>query len=269
MRKRVEYYKRDHWFTFALGIQNPYERDHWEKPYCQLHIAGFGHSWWIKIPEIFKPREKWVDLSKESWATVGKDGRKGYTESIRRDYGFSFDGEAIHIHYGIQPGSWSSRDPKNSDHTKVFWWPWRLEIVRHDLLYPDGELYYRNKYPRGKQKHYAWWELLDDKTEADLNHVEVELAKFVDLVHYTKDGGQKQEARIRLTGELREWRPKWTRWLPIFRRIQRVVDCNSNIELGTKAGSWKGGMMGWSCEWREDESVEDAFRRWYKNWNGV
>lgn len=267
MRKRIEYYKRDHWFSFALGVQNPYEQDYREKPYCQLHIAAFGHSWWIKIPEIFKPREKWIDLSKESWAHVGKDGRKGYTERVRRDYGFSFDKEAIHIHYGIQPGSWSSIDPKNSDHTKVFWWPWRPTIVRHDLLYPNGDVYYRNKYPRKDQKHIYWYEVFD--SNAKQSDAQVQVAVFIDLVHYTKDGGEKQVARIRLTGELREWRPKWTRWLPIFRHTRRVVDCLSDIELGTKAGSWKGGLMGWSCEWREDESMEDAFRRWYKNWNGV
>lgn len=266
MRKRVEHYKRDHWFSFALGIQNPYERDHWEKPYCQLHIAAFGHSWWIKIPELFKPRTKWIDLSKESWATVGKDGRKGYTEQIRRDYGFSFDKEAIHIHYGIQPGSWSSRDPKNSDHTKVFWWPWRLEIVRHDLLLPNGDVYWRNTFPRKGKKHLHWYEVFSQDTKSD---VTTEVAQFVDLEHFTKDQGHKQVARVRLTGEEREWRPKWTSWLPIFRHVSRVVDCNSDVELGTKAGSWKGGMMGWSCDWREDESMEDAFRRWYKSWNGV
>lgn len=265
MRKRVEHYKRDHWFNFALGIQNPYEVDHREKPYCQLHIAGFGHSWWIKIPQLFKPREKWVDLSKESWATVGKDGRKGYTESIRRDYGFSFDKEAIHIHYGIQPGSWSSQDPKNSDHTKVFWWPWRLDIIRHDLLLPNGDLYHRNSYPRKNGKHLHWWEVFDGQVKSD---VQVEAAKYVTLVHYTK-AGVKQEARIRLAGEEREWRPKWTRWLPLFRYTRRVVDCYSDVELGSRAGSWKGGMIGWSCEWRHGETLEDAFWRWYKQWDGV
>ncbi len=265
MRKRIEHYKRDHWFSFALGIQNPYEKDHDKDPYCQLHIAGFGHSWWIKIPEIFKPREKWIDLTDREWATPGKDGRKGYTDSIRRSYGISFNKESIHIDYGIQPGSWSSRDPKNSDHTKVFWWPWRLDIVRHDLLYPNGDVYHRNSYPMKKgQKSLYWYEVLDSKQ----GDAQVEVAKFVELEHYNKTNGALQKARIRLTGEEREWRPKWTRWLPIFKKIRRVVDCNSDIELGTKAGSWKGGLMGWSCEWHDDESMEDAFRRWYKNWDG-
>lgn len=264
MRKRIEYYKQDHWFSFALGVQNPYEIDSWEKPYCQLRIAAFGHSWWIKIPEIFKPREKWIDTSNESW---NKDKEKpcGYMERIRRDYSISFNEEAIHIHYGIQPGSWSSTDRKNSDHSKLFWWPWRLDIVRHDLLFPNGSLYWRNTYPRQDEKHLHWYDIFERPVAGD---VQVEVAKFVELKHTTKSG-ETQIAKIRLCGEEREWRPKWTRWLPINKYVRRVVDCSSDVELGAKAGSWKGGLMGWSCDWRHDESMEDAFWRWYKSWNGV
>lgn len=266
MFKLKEYHNRKDWTSFALGIQTPHEPDRNEKSHCLLHVAVFGHSWWFKIPELFKPRTKWVDLSGCSWATPGEDGRKGYMDSIRRDYGFSLDREAIHIHYGIQPGSWSSKDPKNSDHTKVFWWPWRLEIVRHDLLYPNGDVYYRNIYPRGNQKHLHWYDVFEGNFKQ--GDVSVEVAHFIDLEHHTKDGS-KQVARIRLTGEEREWRPKCTRWLPIFKYTRRVVDCTSDVELGSKAGSWKGGLMGWSCDWEEDETMKRAFWRWYKEWNGV
>lgn len=267
MRKRVEYYKRNDWCEFALGVQNSYEPEYNEKPYCALHIAGFGHSWWIKIPEIFKPRMKWVDLTHEDWATPGKDGRKGYTERIRRDYGFSCNQEALHIHYGIQPGSWSSKDPENSDHTKVYFWPWNPTIVRHDLLLPNGDVYHRNVYPRNGQPHLHWWEVFDVDGRVKSNS-QAEVAKFVTIEHTTKSG-QVQKAKIRLAGEEREWRPKWTRWLPINKAIRRVVDCSSDIELGEKAGSWKGGLMGWSCEWKPDETMEQAFARWYRGWNGV
>jgi hypothetical protein len=50
--------------------------------------------------------------------------------------------------------------------------------------------------------------------------------------------------------------------------VERVVDCDSNAELGKKAGSWKGGLMGWSCEWDPYENMESAFRRWYDKWDG-
>jgi len=266
MRENFEYHKRDYW-SFGITLQNPYEREHHEKPYCALNINLFKHSWWWKVPELFKPKEKWIDTTNMSW-NQDKEGPCGFMEEIRKDYGFTFTPDCLHIYYGIQPGNWTRDDPENSDHSKVYWYPWRLEIVRHDLLYPDGDLLWRNSYPKNKDdKHLHWYEIFEWPSVKNKQDAEALFAEFVELDHWTKDG-VNQKAKIRLTGEEREWRPKWTRWLPIFKHVSRVVDCNSDTELGPRAGSWKGGMMGWSCEWKEDESMKDAFRRWYKNWDG-
>ena len=266
MRKNFEYYKRDYW-SFGITLQNPYERERHEKPYCALNVNLFKHSWWWKVPELFKPKEKWIDTTNMSW-NQDKEGPCGFMEEIRKDYGFTFTPDCLHIYYGIQPGNWSRNDPENSDHSKLFWYPWRLEIVRHDLLYPDGDLLWRNSYPKNRDdKHLHWYEIFDWPSVKNKQNAEALFAEFVELDHWTKDG-VNQKAKIRLCGEEREWRPKWTRWLPIFKRIQRVVDCESDTELGPRAGSWKGGMMGWSCEWKEDESMKDAFWRWYKKWDG-
>ncbi len=264
MKKRFQYSKREHWLYFAFGLKTPYEEGH-DDPHNLIHVAVFGHSWWIKVPQWIKPREKWVDLSRYDWAKE-HNGKKGYTEQIQRDYGITFTEDAIHVYYGIQPGSWSRNDPENSDHTKLFWYPWNLEIVRHDLLYPDGDVYHRNLYPKKKNgRHLHWCEVLDQKQSQ--SDAQVQVAEFVELNHFTKDG-KNQKARIRLTGEEREWRPKWTRWLPFFKFTKRVVDCESDTELGPRAGSWKGGMMGWSVPWEKDESMKQAFWKWYKKWDG-
>lgn len=264
--QRIEHYKGDYGWSFGIHLQTPYERDHDEDPYNQLRIHLFNHSWYIKLPEYIKPKEKWIDTTNASW-NKDKVGPCGFTDYIRKDYGFTFAREALHLNYGIQPGSWSRDDPENSDHSKVFFYPWNLEIVRHDLLYPNGDVYHRNDYPRNGAKHIHWWEVFDWPRKEDQERVEVQVAEFVELDHWTKDG-KNQKARIRLAGEEREWRPKWTRWLPIFKYKRRVVDCYSNEELGPRAGSWKGGMIGWSVEWREDESMKEAFWRWYRNWDG-
>jgi hypothetical protein len=263
MRKNFEHHKRDYW-SFGIAVRNPYERDRHEKPYCTLNINLFKHSWWWKIPELFKPKEKWIDTTDMSW-NQDKEGPHGFIEEIRKEYGFTFTPDCLHIYYGIQPGSWSRDDPENSDHSKVYWYPWRLEIVRHDLLYPDGDVYYRNVYPKKNKKHLHWWEVFDEPKPQ--SGVQVQVAEFVELNHWTKDG-VNQKAKIRLCGEEREWRPKWTRWLPIFKHVRRVVDCYSDTELGPRAGSWKGGMLGWSVDWKEDESMKEAFWRWYRNWDG-
>lgn len=266
MRKRFEYYRADY-ARFSFVLANPYEPERDEKPYNTLNISLFGHSFWFKVPEFVKAKTKWIDTSNDAW-NADRPKPCGYTEVIRKMYGLTFTEDAIHVYYGIQPGSWSRDDPENSDHTKLFWYPWNLEIVRHDLLYPNGDVYHRNLYPKKKnERHIHWWEVFDWPRKEDQERVEVQVAEFVELDHWTKDG-KNQKARIRLTGEEREWRPKWTRWLPFFKYTKRVVDCNSDTELGSRAGSWKGGMMGWSVPWEKDESMKQAFWKWYRTWDG-
>jgi hypothetical protein len=94
---------------------------------------------------------------------------------ISNQYGFSYFDRNLIIYRGEK-------------RTLFFQMPWSWQIVRHDLLMPDGKVYHSN------------------------------------------------------------------RW--------------DNAELGKKAGSWKGGLMGWSCEWDPYENMESAFRRWYDKWDG-
>jgi len=152
------------------------------------------------------------------------------------------------------------------------WWtfdmPWQWTIVRHDLLLPNGDLYHRNKYPqfgRGRGvKTRSWYDVF----ESDPGDVQIKVADYVALKHKVSDN-IIQEAVIRLCGEEREWRWKWFTWFPFFGMIQRTINCESPIELGSKAGSWKGGMMGWGTDWKHDETMEQAFWRWYKTWDGT
>jgi hypothetical protein len=149
--------------------------------------------------------------------------------------------------------------------------PWQWQIVRHDLLLPDGSVYMSNRWNRsGKQidEHYYWYEILsgwDDKKVTE--RLRKKCTRQIKIEHYTKDG-RKQEATITLTGEEREWRWRWFTWFPFINNTQRVVSCDSDIELGKKAGSWKGGLMGWGCDWDINESMEGSFRRWYDKWDG-
>lgn len=175
-----------------------------------------------------------------------------YCEEPR--YGFTFFDRTLHLHFGK---------------TKVFDLPWAWEIVRHDLLYPWGDVYYSNTFSKlipEKYKHICWHDIFDSH-KYHYDDVRMELAEFVKLKHTTKDG-RVQEAVIRLCGEEREWRWKWFKWLPFPRLKHRTVDCTSNIELGERAGQWKGGMIGWGCKWKEDQTMEQAFWEWYKDWNG-
>jgi hypothetical protein len=132
MFKLKEYHKDQHWSRYAFNVSNPheyYETGQWATRYCMLNIAFGKHSWWWQIPEFFKPRKKWIETSHYEWS---KNPAGGYWEHIRREYGFTISEDNIHLHYGIQPGCWSSRDKKNSDHTKLFGIPWLQKRYVHE-----------------------------------------------------------------------------------------------------------------------------------------
>lgn len=220
-------------YTFWM-IKLKHPSDGWDQTRFRLTI-GFWH--------FFLSLNLWKT---EPWTEFGKESP---------EYGISFHDDIIWIAYG--PDSYTIN------------MPWQRSIVRWDLLLPNGQLFHRNTYPikmrLGKENYKAWYHVLEiQKPSEDMLRT---LTRNIKLDHHTKQG-KHQIANIRLTGEVREWRWRWFTWLPFPRMIHRVVDCNSDVELGERAGSWKGGMMGWSCEWREDESMEQAFWRWYKKWDG-
>ena len=266
IKLKSKHYTEYRHFTIMLSTadEDDYDEDDYdEDPHNTLNIAFFNRSYWFKIPQIIKPREKWIDLSQYDWSK-NRNGQRGYFERIKKQFGFSADAEAFHIRYGIQPMCWSKDDPENSDHSKCYFYPWRHEIVRHDLLLPNGDLYVRNMFRFGRRKgcHLHWYDVFN----ATYGNATTEVAKYVNLTHVTKNG-DTQTARIRLTGEEREWR-RWWGLLPFGKIVNRTCECSSDVELGERAGSWKGGLMGWGCEWKKGETLEQAFQRWYSSWNG-
>jgi hypothetical protein len=167
-----------------------------------------------------------------------------------KQYGITFFERGVHFHWGK---------------TYVKDLPWAWQIVRWDLLLPDGSLYNRTRYPQQYPVNdVTWFKVLEYKDNPHYNpNVETRQVK---LRHVTKNG-EVQEATIRLAGQEMEWRWKWATYLPWPRLVKRTVDCQSDIELGERAGSWKGGLMGWGYEWKKGETLEEAFWNWYKGWN--
>jgi hypothetical protein len=254
MFKLKEYNKYQTWKRYAFNVSTPYEyyegRDSERGTnWCMLNIAFGKHSWWWQIPQIFKPLKKWVDTSKESWS---KNPKGGYWEHIRREYGFTITDENIHLHYGIQPGCWSSRDKKNSDHTKLFGIPWLQKRYVHEKFYrPDW-------------KEFG---ICEPKKNGGLDF---------DLLHKIKDMVPKIKFRfndfdgeeIIATCYISEMRHEhgtgWFKWLKYFVKpmITRRLDLEFNKEIGYEKGSWKGGTMGHSVKIEHGEDPLQAFIRY-------
>ena len=233
---------------FALQLMTTYEEDS-DGPHNILNIGFFHTSLWFKIPQIIKPKKVWVDISKYSWAT-----RDGYWDSIRRDYGFSINEEALHIHYGIQPGSWSSVDKENSDHTKVYFLPWNQDRrIRYDFLNTDGS-YYCSANDRS-----------DGRIDFDaIRSAEESVTKI--KFSFTENGNPNIA-----TCHLEEWEyakgTSWCSWLSLVtkNKVYRRLEIKFENETGPRSGSWKGGTMGTSINLEDGESALSAFIRYGTN----
>lgn len=75
------------------------------------------------------------------------------------------------------------------------------------------------------------------------------------------NNGTVQNRTVTIYGEEMEWRWRWFTWLPIPRMIRRSVNISFDDEVGERTGSWKGGTIGCSYDWRSNESMLAALRR--------
>ena len=259
MFKLKEYIKSDYW-SFAFSLSNPgeyYDSEHCKTNYCDLHLAIAGHSWWFRIPELFKPRKKWVDTTKYKWSS---NPNGGYWEYIKREYGILIVEDSIHVRYGIQPGSWSSTDKKNSDHSKVFWIPWKNSTYQHEEFFtPEWSSFTIIAKKRGNID----WE------EERLIKENVPKIKF----KFNDFDGEEITATCYISKRMWRHGISWCKWIGYIRKplIKYYLDIEFSKEVGYEKGSWKGGTTGHSIAIQYLEDPLDAFKRYgsaedrYKN----
>lgn len=230
---------------------------------------------WIRIPPIIKPAERVV------WYTDPQTGyRRTYINRIQRDYGFNTVSDSgIHIHYGIQPGSWSRDDPENSDHSMVLNYPWNHQHIRHSYYFLDGS-FASSAELFTPQRDALWWPMrgtpeaenftptfynLEPKLYKESSG---ELESLYKIVPYVDPyDGEEMEAKVNI--EEREWiRGKWPwlrsilKFVPNCRIIQRVINIEFSKETGPRKGSWKGGTTGTSHTINPGETVETALHNY-------
>lgn len=255
--KLQEYAKSDYW-AFALTLSNPgeyYDKGDHRTNYCNLHFALFGNSWWFKIPELFKPRKKWVDTSRYDWS---KNPEGGYWDYIKRQYGISITSDTVHIAYGIQPGGWHSNDPANSDHTKVFWIPWKNMTYHHEELFTPEWKSYAILHEPAKGVSF------DHRQEVWELHRRIK--EKVPKIKFRFNDYDGEEIIATCYISKRMWRHgiSWCKWLGYIRKplIKYALDLEFSKETGYNKGSWKGGTVGHSVEIEYGESPLEAFKRY-------
>lgn len=217
---------------------------------ANLRISAFGSTMIVAIPPVIKPHVSWVDLSGRDWAQPGKDGRKGYTQVDRREYGFSLSEGHLNISLGRV-----TNDSSTEQRWGCFlpWTQWR-HIRRsfyglngeHIATLPDAGKSYRLDSGRWERER-----AIEDATPT----ISFEFDDF---------DGERIVATTKI--EEREWRfgTGWFKWLSLFRRpkIRRSLDLDFSKETGKRKGSWKGGTVGHSIDMLPGELHEPAFRRY-------
>lgn len=87
---------------------------------------------------------------------------------------------------------------------------------------------------------YLGWvnELPDDMTLAKVYY-----GKWID--HYDDS---IIDAKYRV--EKRQWRPKWLTWTSLFQKEYKYIEVCFKDEVGSKKGTWKGGVISASCDFK-------------------
>lgn len=73
--------------------------------------------------------------------------------------------------------------------------------------------------------------------------------------------GEVQHAQATIYVERREWRQKWLRWCSLFAKRRQSISIEFDREMGSRAGSWKGGVVGTGYEMLPGEEPEETLCR--------
>lgn len=237
---------RERWRHLAILFSSAGE----ESSGCSLRVSGFGNTMIVALPNIIKPHVEWVDLSDCDWATLGPDGRKGYTQVDKREYGITICDGHLSISLGRQTND------SSTEKRRGYFLPWtQWRFVRHSFYGLDGKIVATlpdtSKSYVGDPGRYDRERAIKDATPT---------AKFA----FKDFDGEEIVATTKI--EEREWRfgEGWFKWLSLFRRpkINRDLDIWFSAETGKRKGSWKGGTLGHGINMRPGELHESAFKRY-------
>lgn len=213
-----------------------------------LYFYLFGWYWYIQIPQFIKPK---IEMRKYSFA----EGE--YQEHIKKHYGFHIGPEYIHIYHGIQPGRWCRSDPDNSDKSFLWEYPWKyfyqwkyeiLDVVTGDVVYCADDTD-------------------SNKISSSLNDFSArESAPKIMFSFKDKHDDTTINATCyleRRTFRVAHKRSKiWSflQWL-IKDKVSTTLWCDFDSELGSKKGSWKGGITGMGATVNDGDSLPTAFKK--------
>ena len=215
-----------------------FEPEYDDEQYMQLIIDTMWHSlfihlpWW-KVPE--GANNQWED----------KSYRFGF-------YFYNTDSKKLFQEVVMFWKNWS----------KTIYMPWDYEL--HHLIFEgqDGARYiefYGDNRKRNKRAKKYNCDPIPVKDTYDIYNN----PKFYwqEPYEYVLKSGDVQRCIGMYHIEEREWRPRGTKFLPIFKLTHRDLVINLTDEIGERAGSWKGGTMGFGRRMLPGETPQEAYHR--------
>lgn len=227
-------YKSHDWLNFYTGWHYPefvYDTCEYEGNRHNLRVSiGYG------ILYLYFP---WRNHSEEVLKWGGED-----INNPQPKYGFYLYGEGHFF-----DSFWYYLNKNGHSDTKCIHMPWVSSFYRHSYLTHDGWFTVleseRSKAHKENKNTYQYPYYLSDDDER--------LIKQSFPFKYVTKYGEVQETTATVFMEEREWRPKWLRWTSLFNFVRTSLSISFKDEMGNQRGSWKGGVLGCSCEVTEDE----------------
>lgn len=219
--------------TDGLGLR--YFSGHAESAYVYLGWSPLGIV--VETPSDWhESRRAWLRLNllllrvafSIPWKWVVPD----HYQCSGPTYGFKFYSDLLWIYHGKDKG-------RGEGHSTIYM-PWSWDHLRTDYLEPTGRVHSKQQ-PGVYEAPSDIWE----------RHPYT----------YLRHNREVQQRTASIYGERMEWRLRWAKWLPWPRKVHRSINIKFSDEVGERTGSWKGGTIGCSWEWRKGETMLQSLRR--------
>lgn len=121
--------------------------------------------------------------------------------------------------------------------------PWAYTHIRHSILLKNGN--WEHDYKGDRKCFY------EDRWEEHKYMIEYDfLDKSDNTIIPTK-----------VYVEEREWRQHWLTWTKLFSKVSKCIDVKFSKEVGSRKGSWKGGVVGCGYKMKHGETALECVKR--------
>lgn len=230
----------ERWYAIGISSANSDAEKH-----AYLSLIGFGWQVVIDIPNWIIPpvkvKHQFTDPATKEVRTYWTDDTREYSVTVFNDF--------FCLRYGRQSHDSST---EQSWCKTIPWLTWRF--VRHSLYDLNHNHFAVVDDGKRKKGREAW--------RAQSNR-QTELTEQVPKVVFLFKDFDGEELKATCYIEEREWRfgSGWFKWLSYFKKpiVRRELNITYSDEVGPKKNTYKGGIIGTSCEISKDELPVDAF----------